>query len=102
MRVFKKLAFSTENGLSAQVSATRSSSSDVSGDNGCTLALNTSCLIATQNGDEIQSGDVLYNSDTTPFDGGNLYWRVRVSVGSPSYVCLVNGTGDISVYSICV
>lgn len=70
---------------------------------GCGFTLNTSCYIETQNSGVLTSGDVVYTDvgATTLFDGGDLYWRVKLPTQTNARLCLISSVGVISIYSIC-
>jgi hypothetical protein len=71
------------------------------------LTENDIYIIVNAGGSVIQNGDIVCNS-TNPNDrfiGGNLYYNLQISFstpGDPSYGCLVDDDGIISLYDTCV
>jgi hypothetical protein len=85
--------------------ASRSSLSTTDPDTeGCGFSLDTTCYVETQAPDVLTSGDIVYNDAeaTSLFDGGGLYWRIKLPTQASSRLCLVSSEGVISIYSICV
>ena len=74
--------------------------------NGCQLNLTENCYVSTQSGGiVIQSGDIVYNTDNSPFDGSNEFWKIQASIsgsGEPSYLCQVDNNGIINLHTICI
>lgn len=104
MLLKKMAAASINEDIIVVVPASRSSSSTTDPDTeGCGFALNTSCYVETQNAGVLTSGDVIYDDidATTLFDGGGLYWRVKLPTQTNARLCLVSSVGVISIYSIC-
>lgn len=104
MLLKKMAAASINEDIIVVVPASRSSSSTSDPDTeGCGFALNTPCYVDTQNAGVLTSGDIVYDDidATTPFDGGGLYWRVKLPTQASSRLCIINNVGSIGIYSIC-
>ena len=81
----------------------RSSLSDSS--DACPFTLDTDCWIRTYGpGIVPQSGDIVYNDfgGTTTFNGGNLYYKIEISLGGVPVSVRINSFGVVGgVSSIC-
>lgn len=84
----------------------RSQADSGDGEFACNLSLLNQCYVYTQSGGMvISTGDVVYNYNDTPFNGGNGYYLIQTSIsdsGDPSYVCRVDTLGNIQVLTICI
>lgn len=70
----------------------------------CAMSTPQSCKVFMQTTAYIQTGDTIFNSNGTPFNGNNLYWNVRtaiVDIDDPSYPCLIDTNGNITVTFTC-
>lgn len=74
--------------------------------NTCGGTLTEDCRIATQVPGVITSGDIMYDAITdTVFDGGGLYYRVKLDewdAGDGTRVCEISSLGVINIFSICI
>jgi len=71
----------------------------------CMIPITTDCKIATQNNNQITSGDVMYELDgITPFNGDYKYYNLALSLWTEvegSRVCYIDNIGVISINTIC-
>ena len=85
------------------LSGSRSSLSDSS--DACPFTLDTDCWIRTYGpGIVPQSGDIVYNDSggTTTFNGGNLYYKIEISLGGVPLSVRINSFGVVGgVFSLC-
>jgi hypothetical protein len=85
-------------------SASRSEFSIEDPDTGCSSTTTISIGISLQTAGTITTNDVVY-LDTYGlafFDGGNAYYKIQLTSNSSTYVCLINNSGVVNVYSVCI
>lgn len=73
---------------------------------GCAAELLTNCKVATLVPTmAIETGNRVYNSDDSPFNGGGNYYKIQSLIADssdPSYICQVDINGYITLHSTCI
>jgi len=101
----KKYGTYSEDSTELNLALRSSLSTETPETEGCAFSLTIDCYIDLQTLLEITIGDIVYTDidGTTPFNGGNSYWRIELieSIGT-SYICQINSLGVIINFNICV